>query len=95
MECQRELPQAFARRFPKAAGIALVLESEDDVVGIPHEDHRPMRLATPSSSRTFTDYSLPVSRRTAKKSGHYRLPLLAKEMNKAFSTQQGSQARGV
>src|ERR1700730_18149886 len=25
----------------------------------------PMRIATPSSSRTFTDYSLPVSRRTS------------------------------
>ena len=24
-----------------------------------------MRIATPSSSRTFTDYSLPVSRRTS------------------------------
>jgi len=28
---------------------------------------------TPSSYRTCTDYSLPVSRRTAKDSGHYRL----------------------
>ena len=33
---------------------------------------RPMWLATPSSYRTCTDYSLPVSRRTAKDSGHYR-----------------------
>ena len=32
---------------------------------------RPMWLATPSSYRTCTDYSLPVSRRTAKDSGHY------------------------
>src|SRR5262245_23987811 len=31
----------------------------------------PMWLATPSSYRTCTDYSLPVSRRTAKESGHY------------------------
>ena len=31
----------------------------------------PMWLATPSSYRTCTDYSLPVSRRTAKDSGHY------------------------
>ena len=35
----------------------------------------PMRFATPSSYRTCTDYSLPVSRRTAKKSGHYRVQL--------------------
>jgi hypothetical protein len=33
---------------------------------------RPMWLATPSSYRTCTDYSLPVSRRTAKDSGHYQ-----------------------
>ena len=33
---------------------------------------RPMWLATPSSYRTCTDYSLPVSRRTAKDSGRYR-----------------------
>ena len=32
----------------------------------------PMWIATPSSRRTCTDYSLPVSRRTAKDSGHYR-----------------------
>ena len=32
-----------------------------------------MWLATPSSYRTCTDYSLPVSRRTAKDSGHYHL----------------------
>jgi hypothetical protein len=31
----------------------------------------PMWLATPSSYRTCTDYSLPVSRHTAKDSGHY------------------------
>jgi hypothetical protein len=30
-------------------------------------------LITPSSYRTCTDYSLPVSRRTAKDSGHYRV----------------------
>ena len=33
---------------------------------------RSMWLATPSSYRTCTDYSLPVSRRTAKDSGHYQ-----------------------
>src|SRR5262245_7605223 len=33
----------------------------------------PMWLATPSSYRTCTDYSLPVSRRTAKDSGHYQI----------------------
>src|SRR5215813_11858763 len=31
-----------------------------------------MWIATPSSYRTCTDYSLPVSRRTAKDSGHYQ-----------------------
>ena len=31
-----------------------------------------MWLATPSSYRTCTDYSLPVSRRTAKDCGHYQ-----------------------
>ena len=31
----------------------------------------PMWIATPSSRRTCTDYSLPVSRRTAKESGRY------------------------
>jgi hypothetical protein len=34
---------------------------------------RSMWIATPSSYRTRTDYSLPVSRRTAKDSGHYHL----------------------
>jgi hypothetical protein len=33
---------------------------------------RSMWIATPSSYRTCTDYLLPVSRRTAKDSGHYR-----------------------
>src|SRR5262245_11257671 len=33
---------------------------------------RSMWIATPSSYRTCTDYSLPVSRRTAKESGHCR-----------------------
>jgi hypothetical protein len=33
----------------------------------------PMRFATLSSYRTCTDYSLPVSRRTAKNSGQYPL----------------------
>jgi hypothetical protein len=32
----------------------------------------PMWIATPSSYRTCTDYSLPVSRRTAKDSARYR-----------------------
>jgi hypothetical protein len=31
----------------------------------------PTWIATPSSYRTCTDFSLPVSRRTAKDSGHY------------------------
>ena len=34
---------------------------------------RPMWLATPSSYRTCTDYSLPISRRTAKDSVRYQL----------------------
>src|SRR5262245_4202768 len=38
----------------------------------------PIWIATPSSHRTCTDCSLPVSRRTAKHSGHYLRRLLFK-----------------
>ena len=36
---QRELPQPFAHRIPEAPGLGLVLEANDSVVGIPHDDH--------------------------------------------------------
>src|SRR5262249_3438365 len=36
---QRELLQPFAHRFPEAPGVRLVLETDDDVVSIPHDDH--------------------------------------------------------
>src|SRR5262245_13876436 len=42
---------------------------------------RSMWIATPSSYRTCTDYSLPISRRTAKDSGHYLLSFLMKKLS--------------
>ena len=39
MQRQRELLQPFAHRFPEAPGVRLVLEADDDIVGIPHDDH--------------------------------------------------------
>ena len=45
----------------------------------------PMRFATPSSYRTCTDHSLPVSRRTAKDSGHYPKALVKTRRNRVCS----------
>jgi len=39
MQCQRKFPQPFAHRLPEAPGVRLVLETDDDVVGVPHDDH--------------------------------------------------------
>lgn len=39
MKRQRELPQPVAHCVPKAAGVALILETDDDVVGIPDHDY--------------------------------------------------------
>jgi len=48
----------WARRFPTYASLW--------PSRLTAHDSGSMRIATPSSCRTFTDYSLPVSRRTAK-----------------------------
>jgi hypothetical protein len=39
IERQRELLQPLAHRIPKAPGVSLVLKTNDDVVGIAHNDH--------------------------------------------------------
>ena len=39
MKRQRELLQPFTHRVPETAGIAFMLKAENDVVGIPHENH--------------------------------------------------------
>jgi hypothetical protein len=36
---QRELPQPFAHRIPKAPGLALVLKADHGIIGIAHDDH--------------------------------------------------------
>jgi hypothetical protein len=48
--------------------------------GRPAHGSGPRWLATPSSYRTCTDYSLPVSRRTAKDSGHYPVACLKQSL---------------
>jgi hypothetical protein len=49
-----------------------------------------MWIATPSLCRTRTDYSLPVSRRTAKNSGHFlTLPLELIQAEKNFNRDRG------
>jgi len=45
MKRQRELPQPVAHRVPEAAGVALMLEANDDIVGIPDHDHVALGLA--------------------------------------------------
>ena len=39
MERQRELLQPRAHRIKKATGVALVLEANDHIICIPHDDH--------------------------------------------------------
>ena len=39
MKRQRKPPQPFTHRVQEAPGIALVLEADDKIVGIPHDDH--------------------------------------------------------
>src|SRR6185436_20778261 len=39
MERQRELLEPSLHRVPEAPGVRLVLEANNDVVGIPHDDH--------------------------------------------------------
>src|ERR1019366_8822981 len=46
MKRQRELSQPVAHRVPKAAGLALMLETDDKVVGIPDHDHIARGLAS-------------------------------------------------
>jgi hypothetical protein len=45
MQRQRKLPQPFAHRVPEATGVALVLKADDDIVGVPHDDHVARGLA--------------------------------------------------
>jgi hypothetical protein len=39
MKRQQELPQPIAHRVPEAAGVALMLETDNEVVGIPDHDN--------------------------------------------------------
>ena len=45
MKRQRELLQPLAHLVPEAPGIGLVLETDDDVVGVAHDDHVALGLA--------------------------------------------------
>ena len=45
MQRQRELLQPLAHRVEEATGVGLVLEADDDVVGIAHDDHVARGLA--------------------------------------------------
>ena len=45
MQRQRELLQPLAHRIQEAPGVALVLEADDEVVGIAHDDHVARGLA--------------------------------------------------
>ena len=47
MQRQRKLPQPFAHLVEEALGVALVLEADNKVVGIAHDDHI-TRGSTPS-----------------------------------------------
>ena len=39
MERQRKLIQPFTHRLQEAPGVILMLEADDDVVGVAHDDH--------------------------------------------------------
>src|SRR5690349_14870859 len=39
MQRQCKLPQPLAHLIPKALGVALVLEADDEVVGVAHDNH--------------------------------------------------------
>ena len=39
MERQRKLTQPLTHRLQEAPGVVLVLETDDDVVGVAHDDH--------------------------------------------------------
>src|ERR1019366_7641970 len=45
MKRQRELPQPIAHSVPETARVGLMLESDDEVVGIPDHDHVARGLA--------------------------------------------------
>ena len=45
MQRQRELLQPLAHRVPEAPGVGLVLEADDDIIGIAHDDHVARGLA--------------------------------------------------
>jgi len=45
MQRQREFPKPLAHRVPEAPGVALVLKTDDEVVGISHDDHVARGLA--------------------------------------------------
>ena len=45
MKRQRELLQPRAHLVQEASGVSLVLEADDEVVGIPHDDHVARGLA--------------------------------------------------
>src|SRR5260370_19620370 len=45
MQRERKLPKPFAHRIPEAPGVGLVLEADDDVVGISHDNHVARGLA--------------------------------------------------
>src|SRR5262249_48210118 len=45
MQRQRKLPQPLAHLVQEALGVALVLESDDEVIGIAHDNHVARGLA--------------------------------------------------
>ena len=45
MQRQRKLLQPLTHRVPEASGVRLVFEADDDIVGVPHDDHVPRGLA--------------------------------------------------
>jgi hypothetical protein len=44
---QRVFPQSLAHRIPESSGVGLILEANDDIVGVSYDDHVTRRL-TPS-----------------------------------------------
>src|SRR6516225_497132 len=45
MQRERKLLYPYAQCVPEASGVGLVLETDDEVVGVPHNDHIALGLA--------------------------------------------------
>ena len=56
VQCQPDLPQARGQLRPTPLGIRFVLESQQDVIGIPHDEHLAVRmLLTPPLNPAIND----------------------------------------